>query len=61
MKWIRKIFRKRFFNKKPSIIKDFLKNPDNYNISIKSGIWMSTGGSPTPTEQIRITIERKMV
>ncbi len=61
MKWICKIFRKGFFGKKSSIIKDFLKHPDDYEINIQSGIWMSPGNSPKPTEEIRIRIKRRIV
>lgn len=59
MKWIRKIFRKGFFGR-TSIIKDFLKHPDDYEINIQSGIWMNPGCSPKPTEEIRIRIKRRM-
>lgn len=55
MKWISKIFRKGFFGKRSSMIKDFIRNPDDYAINIKSGIFMGTDG---PTDEIRITIRR---
>lgn len=55
LKWIRKIFRRGFFGKKSSIIKDFLRHPDDYAINIRSGIFMDTDG---PTDEIRITIRR---
>ena len=57
MKWINKIFRKGFFGKRSSIIKDFLRHPDDYTINIKSGIFMGADG---PTDEIRITIRRAL-
>lgn len=60
MKWISKIFRRGFFGKKSSIIKDFLRHPDDYEINIQSGIWMNPGCPSKPTEEIRIRIKRRI-